>query len=83
MAIALGHRDNPLQAIAQGARCTWFLPAPEGRSARKNWIAGHLAPQGSLTIDDGAMTYMLINAVKELHAEVEALKAELKTLKRK
>jgi hypothetical protein len=35
-----------------------------------------------LTIDDGAMTYMLINAVKELHAEVEALKAELKTLKR-
>ncbi len=54
MAIALGHRDNPLQAIEQGARCTWFLPAPEGRSARKNWIAGHLAPQGSLTIDDGA-----------------------------
>jgi glutamate 5-kinase len=54
MAIALGHRDNPLQAIAEGARCTWFLPAPEGRSARKNWIAGHLAPQGSLIIDDGA-----------------------------
>ncbi len=54
MAIALGHRDNPLQAIEQGARCTWFLPAPEGRSARKNWIAGHLAPQGALIIDDGA-----------------------------
>ena len=54
MAIALGHRDNPLQAIEHGARCTWFLPTPEGRSARKNWIAGHLAPQGTLTIDDGA-----------------------------
>ncbi len=54
MAIALGHRANPLAAIINGARCTWFLPTPEGRSARKNWIAGHLAPQGSLLIDDGA-----------------------------
>ncbi len=54
MAIALGHRPNPLQAIAQGARCSWFLPVPEGRSARKNWIAGHLAPLGALTIDSGA-----------------------------
>ncbi|MFZ1084366.1 MAG: tail fiber domain-containing protein [Terracidiphilus sp.] len=34
-----------------------------------------------LTIDDSAMTYMLINAVKELHAEIESLKTELKTLK--
>jgi glutamate 5-kinase len=54
MAIALGHRQNPLAAIEAGARCTWFLATPEGRSARKNWIAGHLAPQGALIIDDGA-----------------------------
>ncbi|HQT64284.1 MAG: glutamate 5-kinase [Acidocella sp. 20-57-95] len=54
MAIALGHRDNPLAAIEAGAKCTWFLPNPEGRSARKNWIAGHLAPLGILTIDAGA-----------------------------
>jgi glutamate 5-kinase len=54
MAIALGHRQNPIAAIEAGAKCTWFLPAPEGRSARKNWIAGHLAPQGVITIDDGA-----------------------------
>ncbi len=54
MAIAFGHRPNPLAAIEQGAKCTWFLPAPEGRGARKNWIAGHLAPQGTLVIDDGA-----------------------------
>jgi len=54
MAIALGHRQNPLAAIESGAKCTWFLPAPEGRSARKNWIAGHLAPLGTITIDDGA-----------------------------
>ncbi len=54
MAIALGHRQNPIKAIADGAQCTWFLPAPEGRSARKNWIAGHLAALGSVTVDAGA-----------------------------
>jgi len=54
MAIALGHRENPLAALQAGARCTWFLAAPEGRSARKNWIAGHLAPLGVITVDAGA-----------------------------
>jgi glutamate 5-kinase len=54
MAIALGKRDNPLQALLDGARCTWFLPAEEGRSARKRWIAGSLAPLGTLVVDDGA-----------------------------
>jgi glutamate 5-kinase len=55
MAIALGHRQNPLAAIESGAKCTWFLPAPEGRSARKTWIAGHLAPLGAITVDSGAV----------------------------
>jgi glutamate 5-kinase len=54
MAIALGHQPHPLRALAEGARCTWFLPAPEGRSARKRWIAGTLAPLGRLTVDAGA-----------------------------
>jgi glutamate 5-kinase len=54
MAIALGKRDHPLRALLEGARCTWFLPAPEGRSARKRWIAGSLSPMGSLTVDEGA-----------------------------
>jgi glutamate 5-kinase len=54
MAIALGSVANPIQAVANGARCTWFLPAPEGRSARKRWIAGSLAPLGKLTVDGGA-----------------------------
>jgi glutamate 5-kinase len=54
MAIALGNRPNPIKAIEGGATCTWFLPAPEGRSARKNWIAGHLAALGSVTVDAGA-----------------------------
>jgi glutamate 5-kinase len=54
MAIALGQRDNPLKALVDGARCTWFLPAPEGRTARKRWIAGSLAPLGALVVDAGA-----------------------------
>ncbi len=54
MAITLGHVARPLTALDQGARCTWFLPQPEGRSARKRWIAGALAPLGSLSVDAGA-----------------------------
>ena len=54
MAIALGHVERPLRALANGARCTWFLAAPEGRSARKRWILGTLAPLGRLTVDAGA-----------------------------
>jgi glutamate 5-kinase len=54
MAIALGHIDRPLAALEAGSRCTWFLPAAEGRSARKRWIAGSLQPAGALVIDPGA-----------------------------
>ena len=54
MAIALGHQPHPLRALAEGARCTWFLPVQDGRSARKRWIAGSLSPLGSVTVDAGA-----------------------------
>ncbi len=54
MAIALGSTVNPIAAVLDGARCTWFLPAPEGRSARKRWIAGSLQPMGTLGVDGGA-----------------------------
>lgn len=55
MAIAYGHTDHPLDALMTGARCTWFLPTPEGRNARKRWIAGTLAPMGTLVVDAGAV----------------------------
>ncbi len=54
MAIALGQQERPLRAMEQGARCTWFLPEGEGRTARKRWIAGSLAPLGALVVDAGA-----------------------------
>ena len=59
MAIALGSVANPLAAVMGGARCPWFLPAPEGRSARKRWIAGSLAPLGTMTVDRGAAKALL------------------------
>jgi glutamate 5-kinase len=55
MAIADGRRLNPLKAIGDGARCTWFFAAMEPRTARKRWIAGSLKPAGSLRVDAGAL----------------------------
>jgi glutamate 5-kinase len=55
MIIASGHVDHPLQAIADGARCTWFLTPGNPVAARKKWIAGSLEPKGTLIIDAGAV----------------------------
>lgn len=54
MLIADGRAKNPLSAIAQGGRCTWFLTASTPATARKTWIAGTLEPRGTLHVDAGA-----------------------------
>jgi len=55
MIIASGHVTHPLQAIADGAACTWFLTPANPVTARKKWIAGSLEPRGALVIDAGAV----------------------------
>lgn len=55
MVITDGRRLNPLAAVMEGARCTWFLASVEPRTARKRWIAGSLKPSGKLLLDDGAL----------------------------
>ena len=55
MVIASGHVPHPLQAIADGAPCTWFLTPANPVTARKKWIAGSLEPRGALVIDAGAV----------------------------
>lgn len=55
MLIASGKIDHPLQAIADGEPCTWFLTPANPVTARKRWIAGSLEPKGTLTIDAGAV----------------------------
>jgi glutamate 5-kinase len=52
--LAKGEVANPLAAIAGGARHTIFRASVTPAAARKRWIAGVLAPQGVLVIDDGA-----------------------------
>ncbi|MFY9686148.1 MAG: glutamate 5-kinase [Pseudolabrys sp.] len=55
MVIASGRVLHPLQTIANGAACTWFLTQANPVTARKKWIAGSLEPRGGLTIDAGAV----------------------------
>ena len=55
MIIASGHVAHPLQAIAQGTACSWFLTPANPVTARKKWIAGSLEPRGALVIDAGAV----------------------------
>ena len=54
MVIADGRPKNPLSAIANGARCTWFLTTSTPATARKVWIAGSLEPRGVIHVDPGA-----------------------------
>ncbi len=55
MVIASGALEHPLRAIAEGARCTWFLTPQNPVTSRKRWIAGSLEPRGTITIDAGAV----------------------------
>ena len=55
MVIASGRVEHPLDAVAKGARCTWFLATGNPVTARKKWIVGSLEPKGTLFIDAGAV----------------------------
>jgi glutamate 5-kinase len=55
MVIASGHVAHPLDAIAKGSRCTWFLTPANPVTSRKKWIAGSLEPRGAIVIDAGAV----------------------------
>jgi len=56
MVIAAGSALHPLKRIADGERCTWFKSAATPIVARKRWIAGSLETDGSITIDEGAVS---------------------------
>ncbi len=55
MCIAAGHYPHPLRRIEKENRGSWFVPHTTARSARAQWIAGSLAPAGTLRIDEGAL----------------------------
>jgi glutamate 5-kinase len=54
MAITKGFVLRPVQALEQGAPCTWFLPKDDPQAARKRWIAA-MKPRGIITVDAGAV----------------------------
>lgn len=54
MVIASGKGANPITALLNSAKATWFISHADPITARKSWIAGALDVKGSLTIDEGA-----------------------------
>lgn len=58
MAIATGRPLHPLSALRSG-RCSWFHPREAPLTARKQWIAGAIKPQGRLVVDPGAARALL------------------------
>ncbi|MBV1863942.1 MAG: glutamate 5-kinase [Rhodobacteraceae bacterium] len=53
MAIMQGAQEHPLQALVDGANCTWFLAKENPHTARKRWISG-MKPRGEFLVDAGA-----------------------------
>lgn len=54
MVITTGKVLNPLRAISEGAKVTWFLAKSDPVTAKKRWIAGHLEAFGQVFVDAGA-----------------------------
>lgn len=55
MIITKGVNDHPLQALMDGGKCTIFEAHDAPAPSRKRWIATHVKPSGSVTIDEGAL----------------------------
>ena len=53
--ITLGNRETPLAALNTDARASWILPTQTPTNARQSWLKGHIHPEGTLTIDAGAV----------------------------
>ncbi|MCL4129982.1 UNVERIFIED_CONTAM: hypothetical protein GTU68_004749 [Idotea baltica] len=64
MLIASGKTENPIGAICDGGRCTWFAPVDRPVNQRQKWIAGGLGINGQIEIDNGALS--AVNAGKSL-----------------
>jgi glutamate 5-kinase len=54
MVIADGRVAHPIDRVAKGGDCTWFLTPSNPIAARKVWIGGSLELKGAVFIDAGA-----------------------------
>jgi len=55
MVITSGKRLNPVAALSDGERATWFAASGNPVTARKKWISGQLAASGAIQVDAGAL----------------------------
>lgn len=55
MAVTSGKHEHPVARLLAGERATWFSASVTPGAARKRWIAGGLNPEGSVTVDEGAV----------------------------
>lgn len=60
--ITLGSRAKPINALLEGARATSIRSTLTPDKAREIWLRGHLTPEGSVHIDDGAATALIEGA---------------------
>jgi glutamate 5-kinase len=52
--IGAGQGLQPLDRLNAGERATWFLPSLTPETARRQWLAGSLRPEGTFHVDEGA-----------------------------
>lgn len=74
MVITEGSTLRPLQALIEGANCTWFTAHEDPQTARKRWIAA-MKPQGRIGVDAGA-AQALASGKSLLPAGVVAVEGE-------
>jgi glutamate 5-kinase len=55
MVIADGRLIHPIERVAKGGDCTWFLTPSNPIAARKVWIGGSLELKGAVFVDAGAV----------------------------
>lgn len=77
MVITTGKVLNPLRAISEGSKVTWFLAKQDPVTAKKRWIAGQLEAHGAVYVDAGAEKALtagkslLVAGVKRVEGEFE------------
>jgi glutamate 5-kinase len=57
--ITRGDRAQPLRDLMAGARATLIRAPASPETARRQWLKGHLTPEGSVSVDEGAARALL------------------------
>jgi glutamate 5-kinase len=79
MIITNGESPNALRDVFAGAfKGTLFLPAGSGLNVRKKWIGFVSHPKGSVTVDEGARSALLVRHTSLLPSGILGIAGEFK-----